>query len=81
MKLLKDLEILSGMPGRLSTSCTGKFQFVLCGYDLRGKITEMNQQTGQQTTRDIEPHESIWYTYEKIFTENYKIVSKEYGDW
>jgi len=73
---LADLEILRGMVDRLG-SLQEKMQFVLCGFDTRGSITEMNPQNGEQRTRKIKPKESVWYEYEKIFTGNYKIVDKE----
>jgi glycosyltransferase involved in cell wall biosynthesis len=76
---LKDLEILQGLVSKLkSAGYMDKIQFVLCGYDLRGMITEVNQQTGEQKQRPIKPHESVWYKYEKIFTDDYSIVSPEY---
>ena len=45
-----------------------KLQFVLCGFDVRGSLTTINPQTGEETTRPIKPEESIWHQYEKIFT-------------
>jgi glycosyltransferase involved in cell wall biosynthesis len=53
-------------------------QLVVCGFDLRGNITETNPQTGEQRTRKIQPHESVWCRYEEIFTNNYQILSPEY---
>jgi len=38
----------------------------------------INQQTGEQTQRDIKPHEMVWVEYEKIFTHNYTSISDEY---
>ena len=76
---LKDLEILNGLPQRLHGSHKGKFQFVLCGYDLRGSITMINPQTKEQQVRPIQPHESVWYMYEKIFTDNFKTVPEDYN--
>ena len=32
-----------------------KVQFVLCGFDTRGKVTEIDSNTGQQRQRDIQP--------------------------
>jgi glycosyltransferase involved in cell wall biosynthesis len=55
-----------------------KLQFVLCGFDTRGTVTEINQQTGEHTKRNIEPHETVWAQYEKIFTQNLTTVSEEY---
>jgi glycosyltransferase involved in cell wall biosynthesis len=76
---LKDLEILKGLVSKLKhAGYMDKIQFVLCGYDLRGMITEINQQTGEQKQRPIKPMESVWYKYEKIFTDDYNIVSPEY---
>jgi len=53
-------------------------QLVLCGFDLRGNITETNPQTGEQRTRKILPIESVWCRYEEMFTNNYGILSPEY---
>jgi len=79
---LHDLKLLKGMVSKLKTDgLLDKIQFVLCGYDLRGSVTEINQQTGQQTQRDIKPHESVWFEYEKIFTNNFDIVSPEYKEY
>ena len=76
---LKDLEILNGIVGRLkSDGLIDKVQFVVCGFDLRGMITMIDQTTGQQTQRPIQPKESVWYKYEQIFTNNYATVSEEY---
>tara|TARA_R110000868_G_scaffold19400_7_gene83596 strand:+ start:6496 stop:8991 length:2496 start_codon:yes stop_codon:yes gene_type:complete len=76
---LHDLKLLKGMVSKLkSDKLLDKIQFVLCGYDLRGSVTEINQQTGQQTQRPIKPQESVWYEYEKIMTNNFDIVSPEY---
>jgi glycosyltransferase involved in cell wall biosynthesis len=55
-----------------------KVQYVLCGFDTRGSVTEINAQTGEQTKRNILPAETVWAQYEKIFTQNYKIVSEGY---
>jgi hypothetical protein len=79
---LKDLEILKGVVGRLKTDeLLDKVQFVLCGFDLRGQHTDINEQTGEQKTRNIKPHESVWYQYEKIFTQDYTTISPEYKDF
>lgn len=53
-------------------------QFVLCGFDLRGNVTEFNPETGEQRMRPIQPTETVWYRYEKIFTENYKYIDEDY---
>ena len=72
-----DLELMSS--GISSTLSQNKnTQFVLCGFDLRGNVTEINPQTGQQRVRPIQPMETVWYRYEKLFTDNYKHVDDEY---
>ena len=79
---IKDLQILKGLMGSLKREgLLDKIQFVLCGYDLRGMMTMIDQKTGEQKQRPIKPKESVWYQYEKIFTDDYKIVSKEYKDF
>jgi glycosyltransferase involved in cell wall biosynthesis len=74
---LHDLMLLDGMVDKLSP-IKEKLQFVLCGYDTRGTMTEIDKNTGQQKQRPIKPNETVWYEYEKIFTSNYKIVTDEY---
>ena len=79
---LKDLEILNGLVNRLRTDdLLDKVQFVLCGFDLRGSHTEIDPVTKEQKTRPITPKESVWYLYEKIFTDNYNSISPEYKDF
>lgn len=55
-----------------------KVQFVLCGYDTRGTITEFNKNNGETKTRNIKPEETVWYYYEKIFTKNFSVLDEEY---
>lgn len=79
---LKDLEILNGVVNRLrGDGLLDKVQFVLCGFDIRGTHTEIDPKTNQQKTRAITPKESVWYQYEKIFTDDYKTISPEYKDF
>ena len=78
----KDLEILNGVVGKLrSDDLLDKIQLVLCGFDLRGEMTIIDEATKQQTKRAIKPIESVWYHYEQIFTDNYKSISPEYKDF
>lgn len=78
---LKDLEILNGLVGKLKNDgLLDKVQFVLCGFDLRGMVTMIDEKTGKQTQRKITPKESVWYKYEKIFTNDYTSVSPEYKE-
>tara|TARA_R110000803_G_scaffold39315_2_gene84792 strand:- start:815 stop:2050 length:1236 start_codon:yes stop_codon:yes gene_type:complete len=78
---LGDLEILRGLSGRLHASHKDKFKFILCGYDLRGNITMINPETNESSVREIEPHESVWYLFEKLFTDDFKSLPKEYSDF
>jgi glycosyltransferase involved in cell wall biosynthesis len=38
----------------------------------------IDKNTGQQTQRPIKPEETVWAEYEKIFTNNYQIISPDY---
>jgi hypothetical protein len=79
---LHDLQILNGVVNRLSADgLLDKLQFVLCGFDLRGQHTEIDPVTKEQKVRPITPKESVWYQYERIFTNDYKSVSPEYKDY
>ena len=74
---LHDLQLLDQSFSKL-TQYKDKLQYVLCGFDTRGSVTEINQQTGEHKKRDILPHETVWAQYEKIFTQNYSTVSEDY---
>jgi glycosyltransferase involved in cell wall biosynthesis len=74
---LHDLQLLDQSFSKL-TQYKDNLQFVLCGFDTRGSVTEINQQTGEHKKRDILPHETVWAQYEKIFTQNYTTVSEDY---
>ena len=76
---LHDLKILDGVVNKLrNDGLMDKVQFTLCGFDLRGSHTEIDPITKQQHVRPITPMESVWYQYEKIFTDNYNSVSPQY---
>jgi glycosyltransferase involved in cell wall biosynthesis len=74
---LHDLQLLEGMVSKLSP-LQDKIQYVVCGFDTRGTITEINKQTGEQKQRPIQPHETVWAKYEEIFTNKYQIITPEY---
>jgi glycosyltransferase involved in cell wall biosynthesis len=74
---LHDLQLLDQSFSKL-TKYKDEIQFVLCGFDTRGTMTEINQQTGEQKKRNILPHETVWVQYEKIFTQNYEMISENY---
>lgn len=74
---LHDLMLLDGFVSKLSP-INDKLQYVVCGFDTRGTVTEINRETGQQKQRPIRPEETVWVKYEQIFTNNYSVVSPQY---
>ena len=74
---LHDIQILNEAFGKLS-KYKDDVQYVLCGFDTRGTVTEINSQTGEHVKRNIKPEETVWAQYEKIFTQDYKIVTDNY---
>jgi len=74
---LHDLKLLDGMVNKL-TPVQEKLQYYVCGFDIRGSVTEINKETGEQKQRPIKPDETVWVRYEEIFTNNYKIITPEY---
>ena len=75
-----DMALLNGISS-LPQDVLDKIQFVLCGFDLRGTIKIINKDTGEVQERPIQPKESVWYRYEKMMTDNYRIVDKDYKDF
>jgi glycosyltransferase involved in cell wall biosynthesis len=74
---LYDIQLLNDGFSKLA-SHKDKAQYVLCGFDTRGSVTEINAQTGEHTKRNILPAETVWAQYEKIFTQNFSIISDDY---
>lgn len=74
---LHDIQLLDQSFSKL-TKYKDELQFVLCGFDIRGSVTEINSQTGEHKKRDILPHETVWARYEEIFTQQYSIISEDY---
>jgi glycosyltransferase involved in cell wall biosynthesis len=77
---LHDLKLMDGTISKLS-SHKDKFSMYLCGFDTRGTVTEINQQTGEQKQRDIKPEETVWARYEEIFTNKYGVVDAKHKDF
>ena len=75
---LHDLMLIDGMVEKNGKDVNDKVQYVICGFDTRGTMTEINPQTGEEKKRDILPHETVWVKYEEIFTNRYSIVGDEY---
>jgi len=75
---LHDIELLSGFVQKIGDEINQNIQYVICGFDLRGTVTEINSQTKEEKKRDIRPDETVWVKYEKIFTDNYNIIPNDY---
>jgi len=67
---LEDLKLMYNLFVSLSKSGKKDVQLNLCGFDLRGTITDPKN----GVTRKIKPEESIWYKYELLFTNNYELL-------
>lgn len=78
---LHDLELMSSGISSIHNTFKDKVQFVLCGFDLRGNVTEIDSQTKQQRQRPIRPLETVWYRYENFFTDNYNALDQEYKNY
>ena len=76
-----DMMIMEGFVNKLPKDILDKIEFVLCGFDLRGVMRMIDNVTGEVKTRPIEPKESVWYRYEKMITDNYRIVSPQYKEF
>jgi glycosyltransferase involved in cell wall biosynthesis len=74
---LHDIQLLDQSFNKL-LPLKDKIQYVLCGFDTRGTVTEINSKTGEHNKRNILPHETVWAKYENIFTQNHSIISEEY---
>jgi len=74
---LHDLMLLDGFVNQLG-NVNDKLQYVLCGFDTRGTMTEINKETGEQKQRAIRPEETVWVRYEEFFTDRYRTVTPEY---
>lgn len=74
---LHDIELMGNGISATHNLFKDKVQFVLCGFDLRGNVMEMDEK-GNRRNRPIKPHETVWFKYEKFFTDDYKVLSEEY---
>jgi glycosyltransferase involved in cell wall biosynthesis len=78
---LYDLELMENGISSTHNYFKDKVQFVLCGFDTRGSVTEIHPETKEQRNRPIQPMETVWYKYEKFFTDNYKVLNDEYKNY
>ena len=77
---LHDIQLLDSGFSKL-LHLKDKVQYVLCGFDTRGSVTEINGETGEHKKRNILPHETVWAKYEKIFTQDFSTISEEYKNY
>ena len=75
---LHDIDLMKNGIESIQNEYKDKSQFVLCGFDLRGTVHEINKTTGEINQRPIRPLETVWSKYESIFTSNYKIMDDKY---
>jgi len=75
---LHDLMLLDGFISKNGSEINNKVQYVVCGFDLRGTVTEIDQRTGEKKQRPIQPNETVWARYEEIFTNKYSIIDENY---
>lgn len=73
-----DLNIIYSSVSQYLEQHSDDSQFVLCGFDTRGTITEINEKNGEQKQRKINPQESVWYRYESSFTKNHVLINSDY---
>ena len=74
---LHDLELLGDFVQK-NQDINDKLEYVICGFDTRGTVTEINPQTKEEKRRDILPHETVWVRYEEFFTNKYKTITDDY---
>lgn len=76
-----DLDILrENIIKLMSSPLKNDVQLVLCGFDLRGTVRDIHPVTKEIINRPFHPTETTWYEYEKLFTNNYTTISKEYRE-
>jgi glycosyltransferase involved in cell wall biosynthesis len=75
---LSDIDLMTLGISKMYNTFIDKIQFVLCGFDLRGTVTEINKTTQERKTRNVRPEETVWYKYEHIFTNNYRVLDNDY---
>lgn len=75
---LEDIKLMSNGISTIHDYFLDRTQLILCGFDIRGFINEINKETKEVKQRKIKPEETVWSSYEKIFTKNYSILDSEY---
>ena len=78
---LHDIELMRDGLASIHDYGKDRIQLVLCGFDLRGEVNEINKETGQVTKRPIKPEETVWTKYEEMFTKNYTVLPSYYASF
>ena len=76
-----DIALMNGIATSLPKEIMDKVQFVLCGFDLRGTIRDINLKDNTITERPVRPTETFWFKYERVLTNDYKNVSQSYREF
>jgi glycosyltransferase involved in cell wall biosynthesis len=76
-----DIVSMGNLVNKLSKRTLDKIQFVLCGFDLRGKVSSIDVKTNQLKQRDLKPEETVWVSYEKFLTDNYSTIDGNYANF
>lgn len=76
-----DIALMNGIATSLPKEIMDKVQFVLCGFDLRGTIRDINLKDNTITERPVRPTETSWFKYERVLTNDYKNVSQSYREF
>lgn len=77
----KDMEQFKGVVNSLPQDVKDKIQIVLCGYDLRGTVTMIGPDGKITGSRPVKPMESVWYSYEKTCSDDYRVCSPQYKEF
>lgn len=75
-----DIDLMKGVMSQLSQEVRDKIQIYLCGFDTNG-ILHRYDGNGNVTEVKIKPEDSVWCEYEKVLTDNYKLVSPGYKEY
>lgn len=76
---IEDINVIDGNISKLQGSHSSKYQLVLCGFDDRGFVNQVNEQ-GKVERRPMRPWETVWFKYESVFTNKYNIIDDEYRE-
>ena len=70
---IKDIELIKDI-AQTTAKRKDEIQFVLCGFDKRGKVKMLNQETKKWMERDMQPLETTWFMYEVFITNNFRLL-------